>query len=535
MRRGLLKLFFFKATLLWGALFCIVSIAQNTINGEAETPRDKVFLEHADELFFDKEQNAEVQVLVGNVKFRHQNSYMFCDSAYFYERSNSLEAFGNVRMEQGDTIFVYGDYLIYNGNTLLAELRDSVRMINKNVTLYTDSLNYDRATNIGYYFNGGTIVDEENRLYSLFGQYSPATKLAFFKDSVFLDNPKFDLYSDTLTYSTFTKYAQIIGPTEIISDSTVIYTISGWYNTTQDISVLLERSVLWNGSKSLTGDSISYDKLSGIGKAFGDVILNDTLRKISLKGDYLFYDDIRKYAFATDSAMCIEYSQPDTLYLHADTISFNEIDSLKREIKAFYGVRFYRFDLQGVCDSMVYNNADSVLTMYTNPYLWNTTYQLSGDSILIFMNDSTINHAEVINNAYAIEQVDTAYYNQLQGTLLNAYFEGKQIKRIFVDGNAESIFYPEEKDSTIIGVNKTRSGYLSIDIKDNKLERLTLWPQSEGELIPLEQSTEPDRFFDNFNWNLELRPIDRYDIFRKKIVPVNVEQRERKNKFNEDE
>ena len=151
------------------------------------------------------------------------------------------------------------------------------------------------------------------------------------------------------------------------------------------------------------------------------------------------------------------------------------------------------------------------------------------------MNDSTINHAEVINNAYAIEQVDTAYYNQLQGTLLNAYFEGKQIKRIFVDGNAESIFYPEEKDSTIIGVNKTRSGYLSIDIKDNKLERLTLWPQSEGELIPLEQSTEPDRFFDNFNWNLELRPIDRYDIFRKKIVPVNVEQRERKNKFNEDE
>ncbi|MDD6209629.1 MAG: OstA-like protein [Bacteroidales bacterium] len=532
------KLLFSRIALACSLLFIVIIVVAQISPApeQPETSPDKIFLEHADELVFDKDQKADVQVLVGNVEFRHQTSYMFCDSAYFYELSNSLEAFGNVRMEQGDTIFVYGDYLIYNGNTSLAELRDSVRMINNDVTLYTDSLNYDRVTNIGYYFNGGTIVDEENTLYSLFGQYSPATKLAFFKDSVYLKNPRFDLYSDTLTYNTTTKFAEITGPTEIISDSTIIYSTSGWYNTLEDLSVLLNRSVLWNGTKSLIGDSIAYDKMSGQGKAFGNVILNDTLKKVSLYGEYVFYDDVKKYAFATDSAMCAEYSQPDTLFLHADTISFNEVDTTQREIKAYHGVRFYRIDLQGVCDSMIYNSRDSILNMYIDPYLWNANYQLSGDSVRIFLNDSSISHAEIISSAFAIEHVDSSYYNQLRGSVLKAYFDGRQIRRIFVDGNAESIFYPEEKDSSLIGVNKTKSGFLSIDIKDNKLERLTLWPQSEGTLIPLEQSTETDRFFSDFNWNPELRPTDRYDIFRVKSVPENVKKdRDKKSKFDEDE
>ena len=181
--------------------------------------KTKVFLEHANTLSFDKEVNAEAQVLVGEVIFRHDSSYMYCDSAYFFEATNSLEAFSHVRMEQGDTLFVYGDYLFYNGDTQIAYLRENVRMENGQVTLFTDSLNYERLANIGYYFEGGLLVDSLNQLSSFYGQYSPATKLAVFNDSVRLENENFTLYSDTLDYNTDSKVATILGPSVIVSDS----------------------------------------------------------------------------------------------------------------------------------------------------------------------------------------------------------------------------------------------------------------------------------------------------------------------------
>ena len=511
----------------WAVLLLALLVAGPRIlseNDESEdASADKVHLEHADELIFNKEYNPDAQLLIGNVIFRHQNSFMFCDSAYFYELSNSLEAFSNVRMEQGDTIFIYGDYLFYDGNTSLARLRDSVKMINSNVTLYTDSLNYDRAANIGYYFEGGRVVDEENDLYSIFGRYSPDTKLAFFKDSVHLTNEKFDLYSDTLVYNTSTKMAHIVAYTEIISsDSSTIYSSSGWYDTEKDLSVLMDRSVVWNESRSLTGDSISYDKISGIGEAYGNVILNDTVKKVILEGNYLFYDDLAKYAYATDRAMAVEYSQGDSIFIHADTLSFTEIDTLHREIKAFYGARFFKSDMQGVCDSMLYLSADSVLCMYYDPYIWSDSNQITGDSIHVFMNDSTINYAKVMNNAFSIEQVDTAAFNQLRGTFLNAFFDEGEIRRIFVDGNAESIYFPvDEKSGEFIGVNKSKSSYLSIEIKENKMKRIVFWPSPTGVMTPIDQADKNDKFFENFNWNTDIRPIDKMDIFRKAEVPVD--------------
>ena len=499
-----------------------------------ETPPDKVFLEHADELIFDRERNPDAQLLKGNVIFRHQTSYMYCDSAYFYELSNSLEAFSNVRMEQGDTISIYGDYLFYDGNISLAKLRDSVKMINNNVTLYTDSLNYDRATNIGYYFDGGRVVDEENVLYSIFGRYSPDTKLAFFKDSVYLDNAKFDLYSDTLVYNTSTKMAHIVAYTTIISsDSSVIYSSSGWYDTERDLSVLMDRSVVWNESRSLIGDSISYDKISGIGEAYGNVILNDTVKRVILEGNYVFYDDLNKYAFATDRAMAVEYSQGDSIFLHADTISFREIDTLHREIKAFYGARFFKSDLQGVCDSMLYLSADSVLCMYYDPYVWSDRNQITGDSIHVFMNDSTINYAKVMSNAFSIEQYDTVF-NQLRGLTLNAFFDEGEIRRIFVDGNAESIYFPiDDKDGSLMGVNKTKSSYLSIELENSKMKRLAFWPSPTGTMTPVDQADKSNKFFDNFNWNTEIRPLDKMDIFRDVEVPTDTTRQMGRGKFQE--
>ena len=509
----------------------VVSTDSLALPAPADTVRKtKVYLEHANTLSFDQAQNPDAQVLVGEVCFRHDSSYMYCDSADFFEKSNSLEAFSHVRMEQGDTLFVYGDYLHYNGDTQIAHLRDNVRMENGQVTLFTDSLNYERISNIGYYFEGGMIVDSLNQLSSFYGQYSPATKLAIFNDSVRLENPDFTLYSDTLHYQTDTKLATILGPSVIVSDSGTVRTSLGWYDTEQNKALLLDRSTIESGNRILSGDSIAYDRNSGFGEVFGNMCLQDTLQQVMLEGQYGFYNEKTEYAFATDSARFLEYSQGDTLYLHADTLQMETVDPDTREVKAFHGVRFFRTDLQGVCDSMLFNTRDSVLYLFTEPVVWNEQYQLYGDTILIYLNDSTIDFAHVRQFAFAIQQVDSVSFNQLKGTDLKAYFDGKSVRQIDVSGNAESIFYPLENDGSMVGMNQTQSGYLSIWVKENKLERLKIWPNPEGTMTPIPDLRPEQKLLKDFYWFDYLRPQDKDDIYQVKKRKVQ-DVPKRSNKF----
>ena len=474
--------------------------------------KTKVYLIHSNTLSFDKAVKPDAQILNGDVCFRHDSSYMYCDSAYFFEQTNSLEAFSNVRMEQGDTLFVYGDYLFYDGNTQVAYLRENVRMENGQVTLFTDSLNYERIPNIGYYFEGGLIVDSLNQLSSFYGQYSPETKLAVFNDSVQVENPDFTLYSDTLHYDTESKVATILGPSVIVSDSGTIHTSRGWYDTVNNTSLLLDQSQVESGEKILIGDSIFYNRDTGMGEVYGNMSLIDTAQHVTLQGEYGYYNEQTGYAFATDSARFLEYSQGDTLFLHADTLQMVTVDSVYREIKAYYGVRFYRIDMQGVCDSMQFNTRDSVLYMYTEPVLWNEQYQLYGDTIAIYMNDSTIEYAHVIQFAFAAQHVDSSYYNQLKGNDLKAYFEGQAVHQIDVAGNAESIFYPLEKDGAKVGMNETKSGFLTIWVKDNKLDKLKIWPSPVGSMTPIPDLKPDQKMLKDFYWFDYLRTKNRDDI-----------------------
>lgn len=492
--------------------------------------KTKVYLIHSNTLSFDKAVKPDAQILNGDVCFRHDSSYMYCDSAYFFEQTNSLEAFSNVRMEQGDTLFVYGDYLFYDGNTQVAYLRENVRMENGQVTLFTDSLNYERIPNIGYYFEGGLIVDSLNQLSSFYGQYSPETKLAVFNDSVQVENPDFTLYSDTLHYDTESKVATILGPSVIVSDSGTIHTSRGWYDTVNNTSLLLDQSQVESGEKILIGDSIFYNRDTGMGEVYGNMSLIDTAQHVTLQGEYGYYNEQTGYAFATDSARFLEYSQGDTLFLHADTLQMVTVDSVYREIKAYYGVRFYRIDMQGVCDSMQFNTRDSVLYMYTEPVLWNEQYQLYGDTIAIYMNDSTIEYAHVIQFAFAAQHVDSSYYNQLKGNDLKAYFEGQAVHQIDVAGNAESIFYPLEKDGAKVGMNETKSGFLTIWVKDNKLDKLKIWPSPVGSMTPIPDLKPDQKMLKDFYWFDYLRPKNKDDIYEV-VKRKATESPKRSNKF----
>lgn len=471
----------------------------------------------------EKQPAADYTLLIDSVEFYHDGAKLFCDSAHYNETENTFEAYSNVRMEQGDTLFLYGDYMLYDGNTKLATVRQNVRLENGSSTLFTDNLDYDRVKNIGYYFDGGMLVDAnkdgENVLTSFWGQYEPNIKLATFMDSVKLDNPKFILHSDLLKYNTNSKIAFITTPSTIVSDSGIIYTSNGRYNTDTEESVLLDKSLIVNkeGNRTLTGDSIIFDRRVGFGEVFGNMSLQDTLKKAILRGHYGFYDEKIDFAFATDSAYCIEYSQGDSLYLSGDTLLIQK-DSTFRDIRAFHNVRFYRSDIQGVCDSMKFNSRDSVLHLYRDPILWNNNNQLSGDTIDVFMNDSTIDYIHVKRYSFSIEQVDSIRFNQLKGRSLKAYFENKELRRVLVEGDAKSIFYPKEdskdRKGLIIGLNHLESTYINILFKDKKLERLVGWPSPVARITPLEMIIPEETKLEDFYWYDYIRPLDKDDIFR---------------------
>ena len=495
--------------------FCLVAQVRPQRNA-AQPAKSKVYLLHSDVLKKSKD-NSDAQILVGDVSFRHDSIYMYCDSACFYEKTNSLEAFHNVKFVQGDTLFLYGDYLFYDGNTQLAQVRNNVRMENRTTTLTTDSLNYDRIANLGYFFDGGTLMDEENVLTSDWGEYSPATKMSVFNYEVKLVNPQFTLTSDTLRYNTDTKIASIVGPSDIDSDENHIYSELGFYYTQQGQAELLERSVLTNNGKRMTGDSLFYDRNRGIGEAFRNVELVDTINKNMLTGDYCFYNQLTGYAFATDRAMATDFSQGDSLFIHADTLQLYtyhmNTDSVYREARAYHKVRFFHTDLQGVCDSLVFSSKDSCLTLYYDPILWNGNQQLLGEEIMVYMNDSTIDWAHIQNQALSVERLDSLNYNQVSGKDMKAYFEGGEMKQVDVIGTVRLVYYPMEKDSTLLGMNYSETSQLSMFLENRKLKKMSMSPKANGTLYPMTQIPPAKMKLDNFVWFDYVRPLSKEDIF----------------------
>lgn len=487
-------------------------------------PKSKVYLIHSDLLRKDA-RHPDAQVVVGNVVFRHDSVYMYCDSAYYYDKISSFEAFSNVRMEQGDTLFLYGDHLYYDGNSQIAEMRMNVRMENRTTTLLTDSLNYDRVFNLGYYFNGGTLMDEQNVLTSDWGQYNPSTKQSVFNYDVELVNAQFTLTSDTLQYNTATKVANIVGPSDIWSDNNHIYSEKGTYNTFTGKALLLDRSILMNDGKQLTGDTLYYDRNNGLGEAFWNMELKDTINKNMMTGDYGYYNEKTKYAFATKRAVAIDYSQRDSLFLHADTLLMEtfalDTDSMYREMRAFHKVRFYRVDLQGVADSLVFSSKDSCLTMYKNPILWNNNQQLLGEKVLMYMNDSTIDWAHIVNQALSVEALDSARYNQVTGKEMKAYFKNRQMYKTEVIGSVRVVYYPMDSDSTLIGMNVSETSKLDIYLVNQQLDKMVMSPKSNGTLYPMNQIPPGTDRLENFVWFDYIRPLNKEDIFNWRAKKVS--------------
>ena len=509
--------------MLCGSLCAYAQVAADSVKAgaassdTASVKRSYVHLLHADVTKYDKKSNPDVWVLVGDVAFRHDSMYMYCDSAYFYNRKNALEAFGEVRMEQGDTLFLYGDYLEYDGDANMARVRNNVRLEDKSSVLETDSLDYNRNLNLGYYFGGGTLYDDNSTLDSDWGEYNTVTKEAVFRHNVDLQNPQFLMASDTLHYNTGSNLAKIVGPTYIRSGANRIYSELGYYNTNNRQATLLNRSVVSNGNRDVTADSLFSDELSGVSMAFGNILLSDTVNRNMLSGEYGYFDNLHDSLYITDMALAVDYSQGDSLFLHADTIWMVTLnggtDSLYRQIRAYNKVRAFRSDIQAVCDSLIFDSRDSCMTMYKDPILWNNGQQLVGEEIKMYMDSSSIDWVHVINQSLFAEMMDSVNFNQINGKEMKFFFKDKKLNEMQVIGGVNVIYFPLDDDSTMIGMNTTLAGKLVGTMKDGKVHKLVIPTKSSGVFFPMTQIPDDKRYLSNFVWFDYVRPISRDDVF----------------------
>ena len=514
---------------------------------------EKVYLEHADELKYDQSQMYGVQIVKGKVRFRYQDTQLTCDSAYFNQGQNTVQAFGHVYMRKGKETTLTCDRAFYDGRTELFQGRQNVVLTQPGRSLHCDSLDYNSGTEYANFFggNGGRLVSGNSSVVSKRGEYYVDQHEANFYEDVVMKSPKYTIHTDNLNYNTETEEAHITGPSVITGrNGEIVHTEDGYYYNKTDKMELIGHSTITSKERDVEGDFLKYNNSTGESEGYGSVKIVDKLNNRVITGDSLFYNEKARvgrgkgnvlyldnknqnslfadyvnytdsFAIAYGRALAKEFSQKDTLFVHSDTIRMHAFhlntDSVYREVYCYHNVRAYRTDIQSVCGLLVFNSKDSCMTMHQDPIVWNENRQLIGDSIKAYMNDSTIREAYVFGQALSIEKMeDEKHYNQLSSKEMRAFFEEGNIRRSEAIGNVLSVYYPEDdKDSTLIGLNYLETDTMRMYFSpERKLERI--WAsKSNATTYPMTQIPYGKDKLPNFAWFDYIRPLDKYDLYRR--------------------
>jgi lipopolysaccharide export system protein LptA len=467
----------------------------------------------ADYLEYDERIAGGAQRLFDNVIFIHEGTFMYCDSAYYYPAINTLDAYSRIRIVQGDTVNLYGEYLHYDGNTRIAKVRRNVRLVGRNTLLVTNELDFNLGNNVGYYTHHADIESGENRLSSQVGYYYSNQQMYYFRDSVVLSNPDYTIYSDTLHYYTPTHTAFFFGPTEIIGDSSYIYCEKGWSNTQNNISMLKENVLVRNATQEITADSLYYERETGYGEGYSDIEMVDKQQNVILRGNKAFINQKEDRAQITDSALFIYITKDDSIFVHADTLRERPDSAGFREFSGYYKVRLYNSDLQGICDSLFYSSSDSVLRLFRQPVLWSDVNQLSADYMEIWTKNKQIDQLHMLNEAMIINQQDSGNFNQVKNKSMIWYFKENEPYKILGKGNGQTVYYSSEENE--LTVNVAQCTDLIIQVKDKKIDKISMLVQPKATLYPIAIAPREQLVLKNFKWIESSRPKNKFDIFMK--------------------
>lgn len=495
-------------------VICLIAICLSN-NSIAQKQNKTVRIQHADKATMNLTES--VQVLTGNVYLIHKGMKMYCDVAYKYSKTNSIEAFGNIHIIQNDTLHMRGDKLYYDGKTRFAKIRENVVLNDKKMTLSTDFLNYDADTNVGYYQKFGTVKDSMNVLTSKVGQYYANDHLLCFQDSVVVVNPDYTMTSDTLKYTTDSKIVHITGPTNIVGEKDTLYTELGWYNTISKQVKLSKNNKAQRETYFCFGDNIFIDNVKETAVIRDNGILKDSVNQLMIKANLIQAYKKMEYAVATQKAHLIQIDkQKDSLFLHADTLSLKK-DTSNTILKAFHGVKFYKKSLQGSCDSMTYSMKDSMVYLNNNPIVWANNNQITGDTIRLETKKGALSKFYVDKNSMIVNQAEKDMFNQIKGRKMIGYFKNNFLDYLDVLGNGELLYFPTD-ENVITAVNKTKCSDIRIKIVNRQLSEIRYSNKPDGTIYPLTKIEAEELKLRDFRWEENKQPKSKSDIFIKEGI-----------------
>ena len=462
----------------------------------------------------------DIWVLYNNVTASHDGMDLYADSAHYNTNLNDFTAFRNIKIVLTDTTFIYGDLLFYNGNTRVLEIfGKEVIFIDGNTTLKTDHLQYDRNTNVAGYTNHAITTNKDNTIKSVKGYYHSGNKEFFFMDKVELSNSSSHVYTDTLKYNSQTNVALFESYTRIISDSTTIYSECGWYNTNTKKAHSSKATKIISESNTLICDTLDYDEKNKITIGKMNVVMTDSVNDVILSGNYAFSNEHMNYLFITDSATAIFIDNGDSLFLHSDTLfATTDNDNNFETVKSYHNVKFFRQDIQGSCDSILYAVKDSLITMFYEPVIWHEENQFSADTIVMELNAEGIKEIHLTSNSFISSKVDDSKFNQMYGKNAIIYFDGKNPLYCNIIGNAQSVYYLTEEDeagnSSLLGVNVGIGSGIKIYFKNRKPTRIVTYDNPNMQTYPMKDFPEEKKTLKGFKWHSTKRPMNVEDIYK---------------------
>ena len=431
----------------------------------------KVEIINADKISFNKKNNKDRQVLIGNVKTKHKNHLMSCDSAYYYSNENKIEAFSKVHIWQGDTLSLKGDYLIYHGNHQLAEIKKNVRFKHKEMNLTSEQLKYNFKNNKAFFDQKAVITSKNKSLKSNRGIYYTHIEKFDFYSEVIIETQKETISADTLYYWLENEYALFKSNGSIENNKINIKAQSGWVNQKEEVAFI-------NNNVQIT-----------------DLDNNSTLYADTC---YLFND--MNHSFSYGNTLLSIPLDKDTLHLTADTL-FQKKRLEGNLVQAYPRANFKSIDMVGFCDSLSYSSKDENLFLNKEPVIWLDQFQLNSDSIRILLNKNLIKMAFLDKSAFIVSEAESNSYNQISGENMRLYFNENKLSNIEVIGNGESIYYIEdERNNQIVGVNKIICSNMNIIINRREIENINFYKKPDAIIFPISKIKPNELLLKGFTW-----------------------------------
>ncbi|MDP1801319.1 MAG: OstA-like protein [Bacteroidota bacterium] len=482
--------------------------------------------------------------LVGKVQVKQDKTVFFADSAVLNRQLNTLEAFGNVHINDADSIHTYAQYLRYLGKEKKAYLKTKVKLTDGKGVLTTEELEYDVTIKIGTYLKGGKLVNKKSTLTSTEGFYYGDTRDVIFKKKVIMVDPENKITGEVLQYNTGTEIATFTSPTVIYNskDKRTIKTKEGYYDMRNKKAELYKRSIIEDSTYSFTADEMAFDDSTGLSEFRGNAVYRgkDTAQGFDMIANNIRTNKKTNSLIATQKPLLLIKQGADSIYITADTLytaklstlmktrkvpvireqysypgitDKNKEDSSDKFFEAYFNVRIFSDSLQAMGDSLFYSLKDSVFRLFKQPIVWAQENQITGDTIYLYIKAKKPERLFVFENAMAINRVDSSiYFNQLKGTTINAQFTDGKINLMRAKGNAANIYYATDEQKKFIGVNKSNSDIIDVFFEDSKPQRVVFLRNLEGTTFPMRQVNHEELKLRGFNWQNNKRPKTKFDI-----------------------